>query len=228
MFRKVLSATIVLAMISTTGTVAYTATDGTSNNTSTDKKNVTELQLKQESKIEVFQPQDNFITSYKNILLSGKAPEESRVIVEVYSTPNFAMGNPEDLIINNIDLDSIESIEEINDKQEILFLPPVVKEIEVGALGLFVQELELKLGLNKINIYIEGSEEDSVIKFVHVNDVSKAEELIENIDSMGFLKAFKESFKKEQFEDNSLEKEEINVENNVENNVNYSVNEDID
>ncbi|WP_202707749.1 hypothetical protein [Sporosalibacterium faouarense] len=207
MFKRIISATIVLAIIGTTGTVSYTSSGKISSNEKIAKKiNSSKIHKFYESNIEVFQPKDNLVTSHKTVLLSGKAPEESKVVVEVYSTPNLSLKN---LTKNNIALNNDKALKEFYDKQQEFFLPPSTKEIEVGSFGIFVQELELKLGLNKINVYIKGSEDMGKVRFIYVNEETNAEDLINDIDRINFLKVFKKFF----LESNKINEEDTeNVE----------------
>lgn len=184
MFRKSISAVIVLAMLSATATFSYTASDEIVNfEKATENKVNVVNQLFIDGSIEIFHPQDSLVTSYKTVLLSGKAPENSKVVVEVYSTANLLL---KDDRINDVVLNNIQCLEKDSEDKNT-FLSPVINEIEVGALGIFVEELELKIGLNKINVYIDGFKEDAETRFVYVNDVTKPEELIESIDSIGIF-----------------------------------------
>lgn len=184
MFRKSISAVIVLAMLSATATFSYTASDEIVNfEKATENKVNVVNQLFIDGSIEIFHPQDSLVTSYKTVLLSGKAPENSKVVVEVYSTANLLL---KDDRINDVVLNNIQCLEKDSEDKNT-FLSPVINEIEVGALGIFVEELELKIGLNKINVYIDGFKENAETRFVYVNDVTKPEELIESIDSIGIF-----------------------------------------
>ncbi len=204
MLRKVLTATIVLTLVGTIGTVSYS--EDVINNNSTSNCKDTYYKFYFQKNIEVFHPQNNLITSDKNILLSGKTDNGNKIIVEIYSTPNITLND-----YSSYNFNFLSKIE--NEKENLIYLPPIIKEIEIGAFGIFAEELELKLGLNKINVYIEGSNY-SEVKYVYVNDISKAEEILESIDNVGFFNSIKQMFIQEKLNsaiehDESINDEEI-------------------
>lgn len=259
MLKKVLSATIVLALVSATGSVAYS-------DVATDKENLTnlglitgseieptaEIQVSLEKQLEVYKP-ENGVISDKIVLLSGIAEEGSKIIVEIYSTPNISLEdyNLYEYNLYNVGIGDLSVLDvEDNVLNQDIYLPPVVKEIEVGAFGYFAEELELKFGLNKINVYIEGSE-DSQVKYVYVNDYSKADELIKKIDDMDVFNTMKQIFGQEEDEDDFMKlnsmpelqlpedeeeneinsdetKDELNLENEEQENNQAEETEDID
>ncbi len=206
MLKKVLSATIVLALVSATGSVAYSdVVFDKEKPTSLEPilgpvlEPTTEIQVSLEKQLEVYKPETGIISD-KIVLLSGIAAEGSKIIVEIYSTPNISVreSNLYNYNLFNFDLGDLSVQEnEENEIEQDIYLPPVIKEVEVGAFGYFAEELELKFGLNKINVYIEGSE-DSEVKYVYVNDYSKAEELIKKIDDMDFFNTMKQIFGQEE------------------------------
>ena len=241
MFKKVVAVTIVLALVSVSGSVSYSDLV-TDEENPLGSENIYEHLTRQ---LEIYKPESRRISD-KIVLLSGSAPQGSKIIVEVYSTPsvfniyNFSLYDinfwnsleleteetePEteetelESEENELNPEEAELETEENQIKEDIYLPPVVSEIEVGALGYFAKELELKIGFNKINLYIEGSD-DSKIIYIYVNDPSKAEKFIEGIDNMGILNNIEKVFEQEEIESffklNKIPKTQ-SIKNNLEN-----------
>ncbi len=224
MFKKVIAVTIVLVLVSASGSVSYSHIV-TDEENPISLENIDEINVSLKRQLEIYKPESGRISD-RIVLLSGVAPQGSKVIVEVYSTPsifntyNFSLydtdfWNPAQLETEENEMNTKEyeldtegyelSTEEneMNTKEnqikEDIYLPPVVSEIEVGALGYFAKELELKIGFNKIKIYIEGSDDLKII-YIYVNDPSKAEKFIEGIDNMGILNNIEKVFEQEEIE----------------------------
>ena len=199
MLKKVVSATIVLALVSSTGSISYS-------DVVIDKDKATNLQLTTDMRIdikkqlEVYKPESGIISN-KIVLLSGIASEGNNIIVEVYSTASISLnkGNSNNLSRYNFNSYGLNTLNfKENEINQDIYLPPVIKKIEVGVFGYFAEELKLRIGLNRINIYIEGSSDDSQSKYIYVNDYSKAENLIKRIDNMDFFNTMKQIFGKEE------------------------------
>lgn len=185
MLKKVLTGTLVLFVICTVGTTVY-AING--DDTDIVKENVEDVQV--EKKTEIISPKDNYITSEKVILLSGKAEENTKIVVEVYSKKKLTETDFDLKLMPK--LDSINE-EELEDEYDLLSKD----SFEVGELGIFAQQLELADGLNKIVIYVQEDEETSytIIKYVTVTSIEKAKKALEEIKGANFSDALLEQIK---------------------------------
>lgn len=178
MFKRILSSTLVLIILSTGSVVSY------SSGMTSNLRDESNIKINNKSNdIVVFRPEENLVTSDKTILLSGSGEKDSKIIIEVYSLSDSLR-----------DKYSFENLPKEED-----YLNPSKKEIKVGPFGIFLKELDLKLGINKIHVYKEGTEEEDkeniIEKYVFVKDKDKANKLIDDISKMGFSDVIKEIFK---------------------------------
>lgn len=196
MLRKVLAGALVIVVIGTYGTIGYSA--GNDSEIENDDTNIEIVQ--KESIIDIIYPEDNLITTDNIILLSGRAREGLKIIVEVYSSASltgvdFAVDT---LSANDKDMEDVEEAEEIYtlESKEVL---------EVGELGVFAKELELKPGKNKISIYVIDDEvTDIITKYVYVTDMEKIEEYIDNFGSMNFSETIRQMIDLSNNQDTSI------------------------
>lgn len=156
MLKKVLAGTFLMAFIVTNGIAAYAIGDDDIIDNSMPIVNIDkefnsegealEAELEDAKEVEIFEPKDKLITTDKIMLLSGKGLEGTRVLIEVYSVPELVKSDF-----------TFEHLPE--DDAYILYLSRIV---DIGSSGLFVEEFELKLGLNKIVVYIVKTNEDII------------------------------------------------------------------
>ncbi|WP_427340523.1 hypothetical protein [Caloranaerobacter sp. DY30410] len=222
MLRKVLTGALIIAIIGTYGTVGYSA-----GNDSEVKNNDTNIEIvEEESIIDIIYPEDNLITTDNIVLLSGRAKQGLKIIIEVYSSASLTDvdfdvdisstkndGN-EKKDGDTKDVKEIEKTEvtketkeakEIEEAEETYTLESK-EELEVGELGVFAKELELKPGKNKINIYVIDDEvTDIITKYVYVTDMEKVKKYIDNIENMNFSETIKKMIDSSNNQDTSVQ-----------------------
>ncbi len=118
MFRRIFTGTLVLFIISTSGTVAYTIPDDENTQLNI---NAPESEVITEGIFKVTYPQNNYITSEKTILLSIRAEEGTSIIVEVYSSneqnkDGISMSDKK--IIHEVTTESAIGTEEVEETSE--------------------------------------------------------------------------------------------------------------
>ncbi|KPU27218.1 hypothetical protein TR13x_06570 [Caloranaerobacter sp. TR13] len=196
MLRKVLTGALVIVIIGTYGTVGYSI-----GNDSEIENNDTNIEIvKKENIIDIIYPEDNLITTDNIVLLSGRARQGLKIIVEVYSSASLTDVdfNVDTLPINDSSMEKIEEPEETYklESKEVL---------EVGELGVFAKELELKPGKNKISIYVIDDEvTDIITKYVFVTDMEKVKEYINNIGNMNFSETIRQMIDVSNNQDTSI------------------------
>ncbi|SHJ96161.1 hypothetical protein [Tepidibacter formicigenes] len=143
-----------------------------SKNTSTEKKDsekeITDkkqTEKKEESKkalIEIIKPDSDYtVTTNDKIVISGKGQEGSSVSVEVYS------------------------------KKDETYERTQAKKLEIGAIGLFVTEVKLSPGENKI---VVKNEEDKKVKIVLYKKIENKQDIQKDMDELKD-KGIKDMFK---------------------------------
>ena len=162
MIKKMVAGTIIFTILGTSSILSHatpinTVTDAQNNG----NKNIEEVK----QSFEVVIPEKDFVTSDKNIVLSFKAPKDTKVSIKVY---------------HNISKD---------DKEEkyVLSYDPI--EVTVGAIQMGWAEITLKPGLNKIQFtanYKNGLK-DSVVRSINVMDVQQVKQILEEIVSKSTL-----------------------------------------
>ncbi|WP_069650727.1 hypothetical protein [Caloranaerobacter ferrireducens] len=196
MLKKVLTGALVIVIIGTYGTVGYSV-----GNDSEIEKNDTNIEIvKKESIIDIIYPEDNLITTDNIVLLSGRARQGLKIIVEVYSSASLAGVdfNVDTLSINDSSMEDVEEAEEV-------YTLETKEVLEVGDLGVFAKELELKPGKNKISIYVIDDEvTDIITKYVYVTDMEKVKEYIDNIGSMNFSETIRQMIDLSNNQDTSI------------------------
>lgn len=159
MIKKIVASTIMLAILGTSNVLSYAAPIATPTNKSTDTKNANKKIEEVKQSFEVVIPEKDAVTSDKNLVLSFKAPQDTKVSIEVY---------------HNVSKD------DETEKYELSYDPI---EVTVGSIQMGWAEIELQPGLNKIEFkakYKDGSE-DSVVRIVNVMDVQEVKQLLEEI-----------------------------------------------
>lgn len=196
MLKKVLTGALVIVIIGTYGVVGYSV----GNDSEIETKDTNNIEMvKKESTIDIIYPEDNLITTDKVVLLSGRARQGVKIIVEVYSSSNLTgvNFNVDTLPINDTSMEDVD-VEEVYtlESKEVL---------EVGDLGVFAKELELKPGKNKISIYVVDDEvTDIVTKYVYVTDMEKVKEYIDDIGSMNFSETIRQMIDLSNNQDTSM------------------------
>ncbi|MBS4538503.1 hypothetical protein GOQ27_08505 [Clostridium sp. D2Q-11] len=147
MIKKILSSTLIMIMLGSTYTTAH----------STNPINPTNVITIPNNNYKIIMPENNLVTSQKIILLSGKAEEDSSIIIKVY---NF----DELLSINKSKLN--------NDTSSIEEEPILTTKTEVGELGRYNIELKLPQGRNKI--IVETNNDDNT--YIFTRDISVTSE----------------------------------------------------
>lgn len=159
MIKKIVASTIVFAILGTSNILSYATPITAPINTSTDAKNTNKKVEEVKQSFEVVIPEKDSVTSDKNLVLSFKAPQGTKVSIEVY---------------HNVSKD-----DETEDYE--LSYDPI--EVTVGLIQMGWAEIELQSGLNKIEFkakYKDGSE-DSAVRIVKVMDVEEVKQILEEI-----------------------------------------------
>ncbi|WP_425448744.1 hypothetical protein [Dethiothermospora halolimnae] len=194
MVKKILSAALVLAIVGTSGTVVYSA----KGNYNYSDSYISFISRNKENKaLKLLKPEDETVTFDKTILLTGEASEGSKVIINVYSSTNIAD--------NDFDFDNLPEDDDFTLTYE--------EGVEVGILESFAELVDLKLGINKIEVFLENSD-DVKTRYVYVKDISEATEKANNIN---YSDTIKEVINSRELENNSQNEE--NTENPLEDTV---------
>lgn len=156
MIKKIVVGTIIFAMLGTSNILSYATPINT--NTNLQKNNNKKVEEVKQS-FEVVAPKKKLVTSDKNLVLSFKAPKDTKVSIEVYHNA---------------------SKDEKEEEYELSYDPI---EVTVGAIQMGWAEIELKYGLNKIKFtanYKDGST-DSDVRNVKLMNVKEVKQLLEDI-----------------------------------------------
>ncbi|MBS4534430.1 hypothetical protein GOQ29_02240 [Clostridium sp. D2Q-14] len=110
-------------------------------------KNPDDIKIIPNEDYNIARPQDYLVTKEDTVLVSGKAKENSKIYISVYSL--------EDLLTSNKSL-SVNKLLFMNED------PIITKEADVGELERYNVELELPIGRNNIIIEINNGEDNYV------------------------------------------------------------------
>jgi len=166
MIKKIVAGTIICTILGTSNMLSYaTPTNTVTGDIKDRNKKIEEVK----PLFEVVNPEKNFVTSNKNLVLSFKAPNDTKVSIEVY---------------HNISKDEKE-------EEYVLSYDPI--EVTVGAIQMGWAEIKLKSGLNKIQFtanYKDGKKYRIVrrIKVMEVEEVKQILEEIVNTSTLGIGK----------------------------------------
>jgi len=155
MIKKIVAGTIIFTLLGTSNILSYATLNTVTNAQRDTNKNIEEVK----QSFEVVIPKKDFVTSDKNLVLSFKAPKDTKVSIEVY---------------HNTSRDEKE-------EKYVLSYAPI--EVTVGAIQMGWAEITLKPGLNKIQFtanYKSGLK-DSVVRVVNVMDVQQIKQILEEI-----------------------------------------------
>jgi len=130
------------------------------------KGNMT-AKVEDSSKYQIISPEkDIFASSDKTVLVSGKAPNGTSIIIEAFGTT--------DMTRNNFSLTNLP-----DDKDYVRRLSETIK---VNGSGLFSKELDLILGVNKIVVTFKNASDEVVgQKIIYVSDLNQANKSVNNI-----------------------------------------------
>ncbi len=159
MWKKLLIGILVLTTIFINSPVSH----GASNYA---KRNVT-TKVEDSSKYQIIKPEkDIFASPDRIVLVSGKAPDGTNVIIEAFGTT--------DMTRNNFSLTNLP-----NDKDYVRRLSETMK---VNGSGLFSKELDLILGVNKIVVTFKNASDQVVAqKIIYVSDLNQANKSVKSI-----------------------------------------------
>lgn len=156
MIKKIVAGTIVLVVLGTSNALSYATP---TNKVSDIKKDTPKKVEIVKQSFEVVKPEKDVVTSDKTLLLSFRAPEGTKVSIEVY---------------HNISKDPKE-------ENYVLSYDPI--DVTVGAFQRGWADIELSSGQNKIQFtakYKDGSR-DSAVRLVNVMEVQEVKQLLEDI-----------------------------------------------
>lgn len=146
MWKKLLAILLVLLAVFSISKVGYTAS------------------VNNKSRYQVITPEKDYsATKKKTVLISGKAPQGTEIIIEVY--------NAIDLTGKNYSLTRLPKDED--------YVLVSSKTIKSGAAG-FGEEIELILGVNKIVVKFNVNGIPSVEKIFYYYEVERAVEALKN------------------------------------------------
>lgn len=156
MIKKIVAGTIIFTVLGTSNILSYATPINTITYDQKDgNKNIEEVK----QSFEVVIPKKDFVTSDKNLVLSFKAPKDTKVTIEVY---------------HNASKDAKE-------EKYVLSYDPI--EVTVGEIQMGWAEIKLKSGLNRIQFtanYKNGLKYSSV-RSVKVMDVQEVKQILEEI-----------------------------------------------
>ncbi|MCF6464432.1 hypothetical protein [Clostridium sp. Cult2] len=156
MWKKLMTSLVVMIIILFISTVGFAAS---TNNTRPrfDKVDITKYQV-------ITPENDSSATTKKVVLISGKAPEGTSIVIDVYGAIDLTGKN--------------YSLTKLPDKDAYTHIS--TKTIKSGAVG-FGEEIELILGINKIIITFDVNEVPSVEKILYCYEVAQA---VDNLRSL--------------------------------------------
>ena len=156
MWKKILASMLIATSILTFSPVGHAA--------NLDTKNKSETKV-EASKYEVISPEkDPYSIEDKVVLISGKAPEGTSVVIDVYGTA--------DLTTKNFNLDKLPSEED--------YISISSDTVKAGNMGFFKKQIDLVMGINKVVITFKVDNVSPIEKIIYVSDKGKAEEEIKS------------------------------------------------
>lgn len=180
MLKRILTGAMAVMMVGTSGTVGYAIGTGTELKTKDEIRQI----MDEENIVKIISLEDDLITSENTILLSGKAKEGSQIIIDVYSLINIEQTDFSTGMISDI-----QQEQEIKERYKQVYS----KEITIGELGIFAEELGLNEGKNKIAISLlrDGEVVSISMKYVTVTNVEDAKEELKEIKDINLLEVMK-------------------------------------
>lgn len=123
------------------------------------------------SKYEVLNPEKSaYSTKDKIVLVNGKAPSGTEITIEVYGTRDIILNNTSNLVKQGFNLDNLPT--------ETDYILKATEKVTSGNMGLFLKQLDLVKGINKIviNFGTEGIEHVEKIVYVYSRVKATAQE----------------------------------------------------
>lgn len=162
MWKKFIIGTLVITTIFINSPIGYAA--GVSYRRSASAKSIS---VQDNNKYQVISPEENVSgIQDKIILISGKAPRGTTVIIDAYGTTDMTRSNF-----------NLENLPEEKD-----YIKRYSETIKIGSLEGFSKQMELILGINKIVITFKN-ESDQVVdqRIIYVSDISQVSEEVDKI-----------------------------------------------
>jgi len=119
------------------------------------------------TKYEILNPEKSaYSTRDKIILINGKAPSGTEVTIEVYGTTDITLNDTNNLSKQGFNLDNLPT--------ETDYILKATEKVTSGNMGLFLKQLDLVKGINKIVINFGTEGIEPVEKIVYVYNRVKA------------------------------------------------------
>ena len=162
MIKKIVASTIICTILGASNMLAYATP--INKNTVNEKGANKEIEAAKQS-FEVVIPEKDFVTSDKNLVLTFKAPKDTKVSIEVYHN----------------------SSKDEKEEDYVLSHDPI--EVTIGEMQMGWADIELKSGLNKIEFTAEYKDglTDSIVRHVKVLNVEELKQMIEQIVNQSTL-----------------------------------------
>lgn len=159
MIKKIVAGTIVVVMLGTSNIISHATPINTNHKDGSKKVEQTKQSF------EVVSPEKDFVTDKKDIVLSFRAPKDTKVSIEVY---------------HNISKDP-------KTENYILSYDPI--EVTIGSLQMGWAEIQLRSGLNKIQFIAEykSGGKDRAVRIINVMNMEEVKQLLEEIVSKSTL-----------------------------------------
>lgn len=133
------------------------------------------------NEIEILRPEeDRTATSESVVLVSGRAREGANVVLEVYSVPGI--------------ISRSYSLRDIPADKDLVLIGQ--ERLRVGSLGTFAKEVELRLGLNKINIYLDTNSNNVITRYIYVTEISQAKRALDSFNDIRFSDTIRQLIRK--------------------------------
>lgn len=160
MMKKLVAVMLIFLILGTSGTICY------GNNI---PKNNVRRSGSGKYFFELLEPEGDFVTTDKNILLSFRASRGTNVCIEVY---------------HNSSIDK-------NRENYILLYDPI--DIKIGVLQRGWASIDLKSGLNKVQFTIKykNGSKDNMERIVNVMDIKEVKQLLRDVVSKPTLGIWK-------------------------------------
>lgn len=163
MWKKFIIGTLVITTIFINSPIGYAAGTSYARRSASAKS----ISVQDNNKYQVISPEENVSgIQDKIILISGKAPRGTTVIIDAYGTT--------DMTRSNFNLENLPGEKD--------YIKRYSETIKIGSLEGFSKQMELILGVNKIVITFKN-ESDQVVdqRIIYVSDISQVSEEVNKI-----------------------------------------------
>lgn len=118
------------------------------------------------SEYEILNPEkDTFSTRNKVVLVNGKAPTDTKIVMDIYGTT--------DLTRKNFNLANLPKDED--------YIKRLTEEVKAGNMGFFKKEIELILGVNKIVVKFDRTDiAEEIVIYVYDQSILPNENTLIN------------------------------------------------